>query len=105
MKITPGPWIVCTCSDNAAILSIEQDRQSLVNEEPSIIGEVYLQGDGIYPKIGTANANAIAAVPEMMHELGGIADALAAGGIVTIEPGSVKAAAIAKAIAKAEGRY
>ncbi len=44
----------------------------------------------------------LAAAPDLLHELGGIADALAADETITIEPGSVKAKRIEAAIAKAE---
>ena len=46
--------------------------------------------------------SARAQVAELLHELGGIYDALQAGETVTIEPFSVKAARIEKAIAAAE---
>ena len=65
-KHTPGPWIVCTVADNDSILSIEQDRSHLIDEEPSIIGEIDLQGDGIDEEVGTANAALIAAAPDLL---------------------------------------
>ncbi len=63
---TPAPWIICECEDNDAILSIEQDGSKLIDEDPSIIAEVDLQGDGITPEIGRANARLIAAAPNLL---------------------------------------
>lgn len=69
---TPGPWIVCCPNDNPAILSIEQDREALTDEEPSIIAEVDLAGDGISPEIGNANAALIAAAPALLAACEGL---------------------------------
>jgi hypothetical protein len=66
MPHTPGPWIVCTCHGNDAVLSIEQNRNALAGDEPSIIAEVDLCGEGITEEIGEANANLIAASPALL---------------------------------------
>lgn len=55
--------------DNAAILSIEQDRDALINEEPSIVAEVDLSGEGIDAEVGLANARLIAAAPDLLAAL------------------------------------
>lgn len=68
-KQTALPWIVCTMSDNDTVLSIEQDRRALVNEEPSIVAEVYLSGDGIGRETGKANAEFIVRAVNCHDEL------------------------------------
>lgn len=62
---TPGPWIVCELSDDDSIFNIEQDR-SRVSSEPSIVASVDLMGDGVDREVGTANANLIAAAPDLL---------------------------------------
>jgi hypothetical protein len=42
--------------------------------------------------------------PDLLEELGAIADALAAGDTVHIEPGSVQAERVRKIVAKADGK-
>ena len=64
-KHTPEPWIVCEhdagCRDATNFgLSIEQDRERC-GEEPSIIAEVDIDGDGIDLETGRANAARIVA--------------------------------------------
>lgn len=68
-RYTPGPWIVCTVDGDDSILSIEQDREALVDEEPSIVAEVDLSGDGIDEVAGAANARLIAAAPDLLEAL------------------------------------
>jgi len=65
-KHTPGPWIVCTMDDSDNALSIEQDRLARGDEEPSIVAEVDLCGDGIDRTTGEANARLIAAAPDLL---------------------------------------
>jgi hypothetical protein len=55
-------------------------------------------------KRNRADAALIAAAPELFRELDAISAALEAGETVTIEAGSIKAARIHAAIAKAKGR-
>lgn len=62
---TPGPWIVCETEQQDAVLSIEQDRMA-ITDEPSIVADVDLCGDGISQSIGRANARLIAAAPELL---------------------------------------
>ena len=66
---------------------------------------VITEGEELIAKVVTGleeHARLLAAAPDLERELGGIADALAAGETVTIEPGSVKAEKIRLAIAKAK---
>lgn len=89
---TPGPWEVSQ-EDPHQIVSVEWGGIAWVPNEPA-------ENQGIM-EIMKANAALIAAAPEMGHELGKIVDALASGLVVTIEPGSVWANGIEKAVEKA----
>lgn len=64
-KFTPGPWVVCSVEGDDSIVSAEQDRAAMPHEEPSIIGEIDLAGDGIDVDVGMSNAHLIAAAPTM----------------------------------------
>lgn len=64
---TPGPWIVCEGDSESQSVFIEQDRECLIDEEPSTIGEIDLSGEGIDKIVGLANARLIAAAPELLE--------------------------------------
>ncbi len=97
-KHTPGPW--------RAIVS-EPCRgdpfgDAMVNT-PNATSAICCHKSGATLAEDRANAVLVAAAPDLLHELGAIADALRAGETVTIEPGSVRAGAILAVVAKAEG--
>lgn len=68
-KFTPGPWVVCSVEGDDSIVSAEQDRAAMPHEEPSIIGEINLAGDGIDVDVGMSNAHLIAAAPDLYAAL------------------------------------
>lgn len=91
---TPGPWRLEWSKKSPALNVLGANDYPIVRVP-------------VHPNIGDddeANGHLIAAAYDLDYELGGIADALAAGDTVTIEPGSVKAVRIAIAIAKAAGK-
>ena len=111
-KHTPRPWKVVewTTDGGRRYISVQTDYPASCRGSCSIAcmtGSYYTktgQPDReTSVAINRANADLIAAAPELEHELGGIADALTAGETVVIEPGSVKASRIAAAIAAATG--
>ena len=67
-KHSPGPYVVCTNNNEPNVLFIEQDAENLAKEhgEPSVIGEVYLTGNGIDEATGRANATLWASAPDML---------------------------------------
>jgi hypothetical protein len=88
---TPGPWTVERYNTHPHYEIYADGPQRVACAEDHLSESI-------------ANARLIAAAPDLLAELGGIADALAEGRTVTIESGSVKAERIRAAIAKAEGR-
>jgi hypothetical protein len=70
-KHSPGPYVVCTNDNEPNVLFIEQDAENLAEEhgEPSVIGEVYLTGNGIDEATGRANATLWASAPDMLKAL------------------------------------
>lgn len=99
-KHAPGSYYYDTESDHRYIRQESSDR---------VIAHV---DDNAYPDKShawaeeqiEAHGHLLASAPDLWKELGGIATNLEEGQTVTIQPGSVKAASILAAIAKAEGR-
>lgn len=95
MKHSQAPWTVDT--DGGFPWHVKSGEETVCRiggSETAVVDE----------EVNEANAKLLIAAPELLHELGGIDDALAHGETIHIEPGSVKHAAISAAVAKAEGR-
>jgi len=94
-KHSPGPW---TAHIGAPLY--DEDEYALGDCQVTAADDEHVADCGGLTN-APANARLIAAAPDLEYELGGVADALAGGQIVIIEPGSVKAERIRAAIAKA----
>jgi len=92
---TPGPW-TATIGKRGAHINVANDHN-----HPLSFSLSYSEIDSGQQAAGQANARLIASAPELFHELDVILAELEDGHTVTIEPGTVKAAHIRAAIAKA----
>ena len=95
---TPGPWTVRD-SDTSIDVRCEAEYLNVCTMDKEAIGT-----DREAMDAALADAQLISAAPDLLNELGAITDALAAGDIVHIEPGSVQAERMRKVVAKAEGK-
>ena len=90
---TPGPWILEADPTRRCPPFIRASGSA------SPLMQATACNDADLPNLRLA-----AAAPDLLNALGAISDALAAGDIVHIEPGSVQAVRLQKVVAKAVGK-